>query len=50
LEANGWTVIVIKAGDFTGDAPQRWLGEIREALRPAYSNLRQLERGSKSGH
>jgi hypothetical protein len=40
LEENGWTVIVVRIGDFTGDALDRWLSELREALRPTYSNRR----------
>lgn len=40
LERNGWTVIVVKVGDFTGAALDRWLTELRDALRPAYSNRR----------
>lgn len=40
LRTQGWTVIVVRLGDFTGEALDRWLGELREALRPAYSNRR----------
>jgi hypothetical protein len=40
LRDRGWTVIVVRRGDFTGDALDRWLRELREALRPAYSNRR----------
>jgi hypothetical protein len=40
LRAHGWTVIVIRNGDFTGEALDRWLRELREALRPTYSNRR----------
>jgi hypothetical protein len=40
LEAHGWTVIVVKNGDFTGAGLDRWLGELRRALRPTYSNRR----------
>ena len=40
LRASGWTVVVVRAGDFTGDELDRWLGRLREALRPAYSNRR----------
>lgn len=47
LRANGWTIIVIRRGDFTGDALDRWLGELRAALRPTYSNVRRMERGSR---
>ena len=40
LERHDWTVIVVKRGDFTGAGLERWLGELRRALRPAYSNRR----------
>lgn len=40
LRAHGWTVIVVRLGDFTGDGLDRWLRELREALRPTYSNRR----------
>jgi len=49
LRDNGWTVIVIRRGDFTGGALDRWLSELRVALRPAYSNVRLMERGSRLG-
>ena len=50
LRDNGWTVIVVRRGDFTGPALDRWLRELREALRPTYSPLRPLERGSRTAH
>jgi len=40
LRANGWTVIVVRRGDFTGDALERWLRELGTALRPGYTNRR----------
>jgi Transcriptional regulator, AbiEi antitoxin/Protein of unknown function (DUF559) len=40
LEANGWTVIVVRRGDFTGAGLDRWLQALRAALRPTYSNRR----------
>ena len=40
LRDRGWTVIVVRSGDFTGAARDRWLRELREALRPTYSNRR----------
>lgn len=40
LRDNGWTVIVIRVGDFTGVSLDRWLGELRSALAPSYSNRR----------
>lgn len=40
LREHGWTVIVLRAGDFTGDALDRWLKTLREALRPTYSPRR----------
>ena len=50
LRDNGWTVIVVRRGDFTGPALDRWLRELTEALRPTYSPLRPLERGSRIAH
>ena len=47
LRAHGWIVIVVRKGDFTGEALARWLGEVREALRSPYSNRRRLERGDR---
>lgn len=40
LHRNGWTVILVKKGDFSGVGLDRWLGELRQVLRPAYSNRR----------
>lgn len=40
LEAHGWTVIVVRVGDFTGEALERWLDDLRAALRPTYSPRR----------
>jgi hypothetical protein len=40
LGQRGWTVIVVRNGDFTGAGLQRWLSELRAALRPTYSNRR----------
>jgi hypothetical protein len=40
LRDNGWTVIVVRRGDFTAQARDRWISELREALRPAYTNRR----------
>jgi hypothetical protein len=40
LRDHGWTVIVVRRGDFTGDALDRWLRELRDALTPSYSNRR----------
>ncbi len=48
LRDNGWTVIVVRSGDFTGEALDRWITELREALRAAYSNRRPMERGARS--
>ena len=47
LRRNGWTVIVVRRGDFSGPALDRWLDELREALRAAYSSRRPLERGDR---
>lgn len=40
LREHGWTVIVVKRGDFKGAARDRWIGELRRALRPSYTNRR----------
>jgi hypothetical protein len=40
LRRNGWTVIVVREGDFTGAALDRWISKLRAALVPAYSNRR----------
>jgi len=40
LRQNGWSVIVVRNGDFTGSGLDRWLGELKSALRPTYSNRR----------
>jgi hypothetical protein len=40
LRDHGWTVIIVREGDFTGEALDRWLGELRAALDPTYSNRR----------
>jgi hypothetical protein len=40
LRDHGWTVIVVRNGDFTGAGLDRWIGEIRSALRATYSNRR----------
>ncbi|WP_122816120.1 DUF559 domain-containing protein [Nocardioides pantholopis] len=40
LREHGWVVIVVRAGDFTGEARDRWLAELSAALAPAYSNRR----------
>jgi Protein of unknown function (DUF559) len=40
LRDHGWIVIVVRKGDFTAGALDRWLRELREALRPSYSNRR----------
>jgi very-short-patch-repair endonuclease len=44
---NGWTVIVVRRGDFTGEGLDRWLNELREALGRTYSNVRRMELGSR---
>lgn len=49
LREHGWTVIVVRLGDFTGPALDRWLGELRDALSSTpYSNRRRLERGART--
>ncbi len=40
LRAHGWIVIVVREGDFTGDALDRWLGKLRGALATTYDNRR----------
>ncbi|GAA4719395.1 hypothetical protein GCM10023349_44260 [Nocardioides conyzicola] len=40
LRRHGWTVIVLREGAFSGDALDAWLGELRAALDPTYSNRR----------
>lgn len=40
LRARGWTVIVVRLGDFSGEALERWLGEVRSALAAAYTTRR----------
>jgi hypothetical protein len=40
LRDHGWTVIVVRRGDFKGPARDRWISELRRALRPAYTNQR----------
>lgn len=40
LREHGWTVIVVRVGDFTGEALERWVREVREALRAPYSSRR----------
>lgn len=47
LRDNGWTIIVIRVGDFTGDNLDRWLKELRAALEPSYSNVRRMERNAR---
>lgn len=48
LRRNGWTVIVVRNGDFTGEALERWISKLRDALRSAYTNRRRLERGDRA--
>lgn len=40
LRDHGWTVIVVRRGDFTADNLDRWLRELRAALKPAMTNRR----------
>ncbi|MFC7496874.1 MULTISPECIES: DUF559 domain-containing protein [unclassified Nocardioides] len=40
LRRHGWTVIVVRKGDFTDARRNRWLRDLRAALQPAYSNRR----------
>lgn len=36
----GWTVIVVRRGDFTGERLDAWLSQLRGALNPTYTNRR----------
>lgn len=40
LREHGWTVIVVRVGDFTGPGLERWLGELRAALASTYTTRR----------
>lgn len=40
LRDNGWTVIVVRRGDFTRPGLDRWLGELRAALASSYTTRR----------
>lgn len=40
LREQGWLVIVVRVGDFSGARLDRWLSELREALAPSYANRR----------
>lgn len=40
LRAHGWTVIVVRIGDFGPERLDAWLGEVRSALRSTYDNRR----------
>lgn len=40
LRDHGWTVIVVKRGDFSGAERDRWIRELRVALAPSYTNRR----------
>ena len=40
LREHGWTVIVVKLGDFSGDALDQWLRKVRAALDSAYTTRR----------
>lgn len=40
LRSEGWEVVVVRRGDFTGTAQDRWLRRVQEALSPSYTNRR----------
>jgi hypothetical protein len=40
LRSQGWTVVVVRNGDFTGAGLERWIGELRRALKSTYTNRR----------
>ncbi|HWJ83116.1 MAG TPA: type IV toxin-antitoxin system AbiEi family antitoxin domain-containing protein [Nocardioides sp.] len=48
LRRHGWTVIVVRNGDFTGAALASWIDKLRAALSSVYSNRRVLERGDRA--
>lgn len=48
LHDHGWTVVIVRSGDFSGSALDRWLNEVRHALNPTYTNVRRLERGDRA--
>jgi hypothetical protein len=37
---HGWTIVIVRKGDFTGDRLDAWLREIKDALTPTYSTRR----------
>lgn len=40
LRRNGWIVLVVRRGDFTGEARDRWLATLKTALTSDYTNRR----------
>ncbi len=40
LVDHGWTIIIVRKGDFTGDRLDAWLREIKDALTPTYNSRR----------
>lgn len=40
LREHGWVVIVVRSGDFTGEARDRWIRELRAALQSGYTSRR----------
>ncbi|HET6153817.1 MAG TPA: type IV toxin-antitoxin system AbiEi family antitoxin domain-containing protein [Marmoricola sp.] len=40
LARDGWRVVVVRRGDFTGAQLSRWISELEGALRSPYTNLR----------
>lgn len=40
LRGQGWTVVVVRNGDFSGPALDSWIRRVREALDSRYCNLR----------
>ncbi|CAN5160942.1 hypothetical protein BH09ACT11_BH09ACT11_22360 [soil metagenome] len=40
LRDHGWTIVVVGLGDFSAPSRERWVAELRQALRPAYTTRR----------
>jgi very-short-patch-repair endonuclease len=40
LREQGWTLIIVRNGDFSSPALETWIGRVRDALESSYCNLR----------